>query len=173
MQVTARLNNLKIAPRKVRLVAHVIKGMSADAALIELSKQVKRSSEPMSKLLRSAIANAEHNFGIDPSNLFVRSVLVGDGKRLKRWQPRAFGRANQILHRLSNVSLVVEERIEGLNRTEVRKAETKKAVEPKKAEGKAVLAADERKETKKDASVKQEMKERKNAVKRVYQRKSI
>lgn len=176
MQVTARLNNLKIAPRKVRLVAHVIKGMSADAALVELSKQVKRSSEPMSKLLRSAIANAEHNFGIDPSNLFVRSVLVGDGKRLKRWQPRAFGRANQILHRLSNVSLVVEERIEGLNRKEVRREEAKKATLPKKTketEGKAVLAADERKETKKDSSVKQEMKERKNAVKRVYQRKSI
>jgi large subunit ribosomal protein L22 len=170
MQVTARLNNLKIAPRKVRLVAHVIKGMSADAALIELSKQVKRSSEPMSKLLRSAIANAEHNFGIDPTNLFVRSALVGDGKRLKRWQPRAFGRANQILHRLSNVTLVVEERIEGLNRREVRQAEAKKAELPKKtkdAEGKTVLSADERKEAKKGASVKQEMKERKNAVKRV------
>jgi large subunit ribosomal protein L22 len=173
MQVTARLNSLKIAPRKVRLVAHVIKGMSADAALIELSKQVKRSSEPMSKLLRSAIANAEHNFGIDPSNLFVRSVLVGDGKRLKRWQPRAFGRANQILHRLSNVSLIVEERIEGLNRKEARKVEAKKAVEPKKMEGMPVLATDERKEAKKGASVKQEMKERKNTVKRVYQRKSI
>lgn len=180
MQVTARLNNLKIAPRKVRLVAHVIKGMSADTALIELSKQVKRSSEPMSKLLRSAIANAEHNFGIDPSNLFVSSVLVGDGKRLKRWQPRAFGRANQILHRLSNVTLVVEERIEGLNRREVGKADLKKTAGPKKTkdvkekEGKTTtLAADEAKEAKRGTSVKQEMKERKNAVKRVYQRKSI
>ncbi|HWQ60313.1 MAG TPA: 50S ribosomal protein L22 [Candidatus Fimivivens sp.] len=175
MQVTARLNNLKIAPRKVRLVAHVIKGMSADAALIELSKQVKRSSEPMSVLLRSAIANAEHNFGLDPSNLFVSSVLVGDGKRLKRWQPRAFGRANQILHRLSNVTLTVEERIEGLNRREAKKTAEKKT-EPKAAKGKetkTVLPAEEKKELKKDASVKQEMKERKNAVKRVYQRKSI
>ena len=132
MQVSAKLNNLKIAPRKVRLVAHVIKGMSADAALTELSKQVKRSSEPMSKLLRSAIANAEHNFGLDSSNLFVSSVLVGDGKRLKRWQPRAFGRANQILHRLSNITLVVEERIEGLNRKETRTTEVvaKKKAEP-------------------------------------------
>lgn len=176
MQVTARLNNLKIAPRKVRLVAHVIKGMSADAALIELSKQVKRSSEPMSVLLRSAIANAEHNFGLDPSNLFVSSVLVGDGKRLKRWQPRAFGRANQILHRLSNVTLTVEERIEGLNRRDAKKASEKKVEEPKAAkvkDAKAALPAEEKKELKKDASVKQEMKERKNAVKRVYQRKSI
>jgi len=176
MQVTARLNNLKIAPRKVRLVAHVIKGMSADAALIELSKQVKRSSEPMSKLLRSAIANAEHNFGLDQANLFVSSVLVGDGKRLKRWQPRAFGRANQILHRLSNVTLVVEERVEGLNRREVKKAPVaaKKAAEPKEAkEAKAAISTDEKKEAKKDVAVKKEMKERKNVVKRVYQRKSI
>jgi large subunit ribosomal protein L22 len=173
MQVSAKLNNLKIAPRKVRLVAHVIKGMSADAALTELSKQVKRSSEPMSKLLRSAIANAEHNFGLDSSNLFVSSVLVGDGKRLKRWQPRAFGRANQILHRLSNITLVVEERIEGLNRKETRTTEVvaKKKAEPK--EVKATSVKDEKKETKKDVAVKQEMKERKNAVKRVYQRKSI
>jgi len=176
MQVSAKLNNLKIAPRKVRLVAHVIKGMSADAALTELSKQVKRSSEPMSKLLRSAIANAEHNFGLDATNLFVSSVLVGDGKRLKRWQPRAFGRANQILHRLSNITLVVEERIEGLNRHEVKKAEVvvKKAAEPKETrEAKVIPSKDEKKETKKDVSVKQEMKERKNVVKRVYQRKSI
>lgn len=176
MQVTARLNNLKIAPRKVRLVAHVIKGMSADAALIELSKQVKRSSEPMSKLLRSAIANAEHNFGLDQANLFVSSVLVGDGKRLKRWQPRAFGRANQILHRLSNVTLVVEERVEGLNRREVKKTPVaaKKAAEPKETkEAKAAISTDEKKEMKKDAAVKKEMKERKNVVKRVYQRKSI
>ena len=173
MQVSAKLNNLKIAPRKVRLVAHVIKGMSADAALTELSKQVKRSSEPMSKLLRSAIANAEHNFGLDSSNLFVSSVLVGDGKRLKRWQPRAFGRANQILHRLSNITLVVEERIEGLNLKETRTTEVvaKKKAEPK--EVKATSVKDEKKETKKDVAVKQEMKERKNAVKRVYQRKSI
>ncbi len=173
MQVSAKLNNLKIAPRKVRLVAHVIKGMSADTALTELSKQVKRSSEPMSKLLRSAIANAEHNFGLDSSNLFVSSVLVGDGKRLKRWQPRAFGRANQILHRLSNITLVVEERIEGLNRKETRTTEVvaKKKAEPK--EVKATSVKDEKKETKKDVAVKQEMKERKNAVKRVYQRKSI
>ena len=183
MQVTARLNNLKFAPRKVRLVAHVIKGMSADAALTELSKQVKRSSEPMSKLLRSAIANAEHNFGLDPANLFVLSALVGDGKRLKRWQPRAFGRANQILHRLSNVTLTVEERIEGLNRREVKKPSitAKKATEPKEPkeakEPKTAVSSEEKKdvkkEVKKDVSVKQEMKERKNVVKRVYQRKSI
>ncbi len=178
MQVTARLNKLKISPRKVRLVAHVITGMTVDAALIELSKQVKRSSEPMDKLLRSAVANAEHNHGLDTANLFVRSVLVGDGQRLKRWQPRAFGRAGQILHRLSNVTLIVEERIEGLNRREVKKASVaaRPVAEPKAAKKSVeenLLEKDEKKEAKKGVSVKQEMKERKNAVKRVYQRKSF
>ncbi|MBP9751539.1 MAG: 50S ribosomal protein L22 [Candidatus Moranbacteria bacterium] len=180
MQVVAHLNNLKIAPRKVRLVAHSIAGMSADEALTELGKQVKRSSDPMEKLLRSAIANAEHNFGLDPSNLFVLSVTVGDGARLKRWQPRAFGRANPILRRLSKVTLTLEETIEGLNRKDPMKYEAPKteSVEPiesekKTTEGNTLLAAEEKKEAKKDVSVKQEMKERKNAVKRVYQRKSF
>jgi large subunit ribosomal protein L22 len=154
--------------------------MTADEALIELGKQVKRSSEPIEKLLRSAIANAEHNFGLDPSNLYVFTVTVGDGTRLKRWQPRAFGRANPMLRRLSNITLTLEETIEGLNRKDPAKREIAKteSVEPtesdeKMKEGNTLLAAEENKEAKKDVSVKQEMKDRKNAVKRVYQRKSF
>lgn len=179
MQVVAKLNNLKIAPRKVRLVSDVISGMPVNDALIELSKQVKRSSEPMEKLLKSAIANAEHNFGLDPGNLYVLSAVVGEGQRLKRWQPRAFGRANPIIRRLSKVTLVLEETVEGLNRKERKRPEpVTESVEPKegkekKLEGKTLLEADEKKEAKKEVAVKQEMKERKNVVKRVYQRKSF
>lgn len=176
MQVIARLNNLKIAPRKVRLVTHSISGMPVNDALVELSKQVKRSSEPIEKLLRSAIANAENNFGLDPDNLFVQSVLVGDGQRLKRWQPRAFGRANPIIRRLSKITITLEESIEGLNRKERKLDGAKDATEEtsgKPREKDSLLAADERKEVKKEVSVKQEMKDRKNAVKRVYQRKSF
>lgn len=180
MQVIAHLNNLKIAPRKVRLVTHSISGLPVDEALTELGKQVKRSSDPIEKLLRSAIANAEHNFGLDPSNLYVLAVTVGDGARLKRWQPRAFGRANPILRRLSKVTITLEETIEGLNRKDPVKREVAKteSVEPtgsdeKPSEGNTLLAAEEKKEAKKEISVKQEMKDRKNAVKRVYQRKSF
>lgn len=179
MQVVAKLNNLKIAPRKVRLVSDVISGMPVNDALIELSKQVKRSSEPMEKLLRSAIANAEHNFGLDPGNLYVFSSVVGEGQRLKRWQPRAFGRANPIIRRLSKVTLVLEETVEGLNRKERKRPEpVTESVEPKegkekKSEGNTLLEADEKKEAKREVAVKQEMKERKNVVKRVYQRKSF
>ena len=179
MQVVAKLNNLKIAPRKVRLVSNVISGMPVNDALIELGKQVKRSSEPVEKLLRSAIANAEHNFGLDPGNLYVLSAVVGEGQRLKRWMPRAFGRANPIMRRLSKVTLVLEETVEGLNRKErkrplpVTESVAPKESEEKKSEGNTLLAAEEKKEAKKDVAVKQEMKERKNVVKRVYQRKSF
>ncbi|NTW14052.1 MAG: 50S ribosomal protein L22 [Candidatus Moranbacteria bacterium] len=176
MQVTARLNNLQVAPRKVRLVAKSIVGMSASAAMTELSKQVKRSSEPMSKLLGSAVANAEHNFGLDPTNLFVLSVVVGDGARLKRWKPRAFGRAAEILRRQSNIILVLEEEVEGLNRREVKKI----APEAKKTEGEEAseevpaVAVEEKKAQKKAVAVKPEAKKRQNTVKRTtYQRKSI
>jgi large subunit ribosomal protein L22 len=65
MKVHASLKNLRIAPRKVRLVSHTIVGLSANAALISLSKQLKRSSDPMLDLLKSAIANAKNNFGLD------------------------------------------------------------------------------------------------------------
>lgn len=177
MQVTARLKNLQVTPRKARLVANSIVGMSVTAADTELSKQVKKTASPMRKLLSSAVANAEHNYGIDRDNLTIASVVVGDGMRLKRWRPRAFGRAARILRRFSHVTLIVEEVVEGLNRREVQKTEKPEA---KAAEAEAngpkeasLLAADEKKEVKKETSLKAEAKNRKNTVKRTYQRKSF
>ena len=70
----------------------------------------------MEKLLNSALANAENNFGLDKENMFVSSILVGEGARLKRWLPRAQGRATLILKRTSHIKLEIEERVEGKNR---------------------------------------------------------
>ncbi len=184
MQVVAKLNNLKIAPRKVRLVSNVISGMQVKDALIELSTQVKRSSEPMEKLLRSAIANAEHNFGLDPSNLYISSSIVGEGQRLKRWQPRAFGRANPIMRRLSKITLILEETVPGLNRKERKGSDgvpTSVAPMPVKIEepgaSRTLLEGEEVKEAKKGVIAKQEGKQGgpkgAKVVKRVYQRKSF
>jgi large subunit ribosomal protein L22 len=116
MQVKASLNNLRTSPRKVRLVADSIVGMNTSAALVQLGHTVKKTSTPMGKLLDSALANAENNFGLDRDNLFIKSVLVGEGTKLKRWLPRAQGRATLILKRTSMIDLVLEERIEGKNR---------------------------------------------------------
>ncbi|MDD2767033.1 MAG: 50S ribosomal protein L22 [Candidatus Moranbacteria bacterium] len=118
MKVQATLTNLRIAPRKVRLVTHALVGIDANEALIQLSKLVKKSSEPIATLLKSAIANATHNNGLDAQNLYIFEIRVGDGLRLKRWLPRAFGRATPLLHRGSNVTIILEEKIEGKNRTE-------------------------------------------------------
>src|SRR5512133_1903706 len=118
MKVQATLTNLRIAPRKVRLVTHSIIGVDAREALLQLSKQVKKSSQPIYDLLKSAMANATNNNGLDESNLYVLEIRVGDGLRLKRWLPRAFGRATPLLHRGSNVTVILEEKIEGKNRVE-------------------------------------------------------
>jgi large subunit ribosomal protein L22 len=108
MKVEASLNNLRIAPRKVRLVAHSIVGLPVQVALAVLAKQVKRSSAPMETLLKSAIANATHNFDLDQATLVIRSVSVGDGLRLKRFMPKAFGQATQILKRSSKIRIILE-----------------------------------------------------------------
>lgn len=110
MRVEATLNNLRIAPRKVRLVTHSIVGLPVAAALVQLRRQVKRSSQPIMVLLRSAIANAKNNFQLAEDALFVKEVRVGDGIRLKRFTPKAFGQATPILRRTSKIQIILDER---------------------------------------------------------------
>ena len=116
MKVIASLNNLRTSPRKVRLVTNSIVGMNASAALVQLQHVVKKTSEPVEKLLNSALANAENNFGLDKDNMFVSSILVGEGAKLKRWLPRAQGRATLLLKRTSHIKLELEEKVEGKNK---------------------------------------------------------
>lgn len=131
MKVIASLNNLRTSPRKVRLVTDSIVGMNASAALVQLQHLVKKTSEPVAKLLSSALANAENNFGLDKDNMYVSSILVGEGARMKRWLPRAQGRATLILKRTSHIKLELDERVEGKNR------KTKAELEKAKAEREA------------------------------------
>lgn len=109
MQVTARLNNLRIAPRKVRLVAHSIVGLPVRTALMRLKQEVQRSADPMRVLLESAIANATNNFKLDRESLYVREVRVLDGLRLKRFTPKAFGSATPILKRSSKIHMILDQ----------------------------------------------------------------
>jgi large subunit ribosomal protein L22 len=90
--------------------------MDAEKAIIQLEHTVKRTSEPLRKLIKSAIANAENNFGLDRDNLYVFDIQVGEGTKLKRWLPRAYGRASQLIKRSSHIFLTLEEREEGKNR---------------------------------------------------------
>lgn len=109
MTFTAKLNNYRQSPRKVRLVANVIKGKPVVAALNLIKATVKAASAPLEKLLRSALANAKQR-GVNEDILFVKSISVDGGAVMKRMMPRARGSAYQILKRTSRVSLVLEEK---------------------------------------------------------------
>ena len=107
-QVKVQLNYLRIAPRKVRLVANLLKGMEATHALMQLKFLQKRSSMPIAKLLQSAIAGARNNFELKIEDLYIKEIIVNPGPVLKRFRPRAMGRAAKIRKRTSHVSLLLE-----------------------------------------------------------------
>jgi large subunit ribosomal protein L22 len=110
MQVKASLKNLRMSPRKVRLVTDLIRGMDVSEARTQLRFLNKKASEPIAKLLDSAIANAKNNFSIERDNLYIASIAVNPGSVLKRWTPRAFGRTSPIMKRTSHILLVLEEK---------------------------------------------------------------
>lgn len=174
MKVHATLNNLRISPRKVRLVTHALIGVDAKEAVLQLDKQVKRTALPLQKLLESTLSNAIHNFGLDEANLYISEIRVGDGLKLKRWLPRAFGRATPLIRRGSNVTLFLEEKVEGKNRKTVKK-KVEKVVLPD------TEIADEEKEEKisqggRPVIEKKEVSHKgmqKGVAKKVFQRKAI
>ena len=106
----ASLRSLRVAPQKVRLVADLIRGKQVEEALNILLFTSKRSAKPLEKLLRSAVANADQTGGVDVDHLYVGTVLVDGGPTLKRFRPRAMGRAAPILKRTSHVTIGLEQR---------------------------------------------------------------
>ena len=109
-EAKAYLRYVRIAPRKVQIVCDLIRGKDAGTAMAVLMQTPKAASEPLMKLLKSAVANAENNFGMDPSKLVVSEVFATPGPILKRMMPRAQGRAYRINKRTSHVTLVVTEK---------------------------------------------------------------
>jgi large subunit ribosomal protein L22 len=109
MGTTAKLSQAHITPQKARLVADQVRGLPVDRALNILAFSNKKAAALIKKVLESAIANAEHNDGADVDELRVKTILVDEGPIMKRWMPRARGRANQIFKRTSHVTVVVEE----------------------------------------------------------------
>ncbi len=98
-----------MSPRKVRLVIDAIRGRSVDEAEHRLMYIQKDAVLPVLKLLKSAIANAENNFQIKKETLFIKKAFVDMGPSLKRWKPRAFGRAAPILKKSSHVTIILDE----------------------------------------------------------------
>ncbi|MBI4054436.1 MAG: 50S ribosomal protein L22 [Candidatus Doudnabacteria bacterium] len=106
-QVTARLGDLHISPRKVRLVTDLIKKKSVASAQTTLRFVSKKAARPILKLLNSAVANAAHNFGMNVDSLFVKDIFVNTGQVFRRFMPRAQGRAFPIKKRTSIVELTL------------------------------------------------------------------
>ena len=107
MEVTATLKHASLSPQKVRLVARALKGLSVGEAIEKLKFIQKKASLIIKKLLESAIANAEHNHGIDIDTLFVHGILVDEAPVFKRFKARAKGRGNRIIKRRCHIKITV------------------------------------------------------------------
>ena len=110
MEAKAHLKYARISPRKVKIVLDLIRGKDVGVAMAILQNTPKSASEYLIKLLGSAVANAENNFGMDASNLYVSECFVCPCPTLKRIMARAKGSADRILKRTSHVTIVVKER---------------------------------------------------------------
>lgn len=110
MEAKAKATFERIAPRKVQIVLDLIRNKDAEEAMAILKYTPKAACEPLAKLLKSAIANAEHNYDMDVSRLYVAECSVSQGPTLKRIRPRAHGRAFRINKKTSHINLVLKER---------------------------------------------------------------
>uniref|UniRef100_A0A832GL17 Large ribosomal subunit protein uL22 n=1 Tax=Caldimicrobium thiodismutans TaxID=1653476 RepID=A0A832GL17_9BACT len=110
MRARATAKYILISPYKARLVIDLIRGKSVGEALNILDTTPKKASRLIKKVLLSAVANAENNYGMDVDRLVVSKAIVNEGPRLKRIWPRAWGRASRIMKRMSHITIEVEEK---------------------------------------------------------------
>ena len=108
-EALAQLKNARISAQKARLVANMIRGLPVEKALDQLTFSTKKAADLVKKLLRSAIANAEHNHGLDIDALVIRKIYVDEAATLKRFMARAKGRGNRILKQNCHITIVVTE----------------------------------------------------------------
>lgn len=109
MKVKAHAKYIRQSPYKVRRVLDLVRGLPADEAATVLEFSDYRAAHPVLKVLNSAVANAEHNHGFDRDDLFVAEAYADEGPTLKRWRPRARGRATRIRKRTSHITIIVSE----------------------------------------------------------------
>ena len=169
-QVKAKLNNLRISPRKVRAVANLVKRKNVIDALNQLEHFVRKPVGPLKKLLNSAIANAENNFSMIRENLYIKNLTVDEGTKLKRFRAKGFGRAAVIQKKTSHISIVLDERTPGLRRE-------KSAVKSKKRDVIESSKEEMGEAESKKPEVKREIGNKKSLLgnfgKRLFQRKAI
>ena len=109
VEVIAKLRSARVSSQKVRLVANQIRGKQVEEALDILTFDLQKSAHIVKKILESAIANAEHNKGLDIDTLYVSKIMVDESFTIKRIRPRARGRADRYFRRSCNIALTLEE----------------------------------------------------------------
>lgn len=107
MDVKASLRHLRMAPRKVRLIVDLVRGLPVAEAELRLKFNQRAAARPVLKLLNSAVANAEHNFKLNKADLRIKTITADGGPTLKRMMPRAMGRGTTIRKRMTHVNLVL------------------------------------------------------------------
>jgi large subunit ribosomal protein L22 len=110
VEVRAVEKNIRMSAQKVRLVLDVVRGKPVTAAVDILRFLPHKAARPVLKAVKSAAANAENNFNMDPDELVITATFADEGLTMKRWRPRARGRVNQILKRSSHITVVVAEK---------------------------------------------------------------
>jgi len=109
METKAVAKYIRISPQKTRLVADVVRGMDVETALTTLRFMPKKAARILRKVIESAVANADQMETIDVDSLYVKSIQINGGPSLKRFRPRAMGRATRIIKRTSHITVVVDE----------------------------------------------------------------
>lgn len=159
MEVKASLKHLRMSARKIRLVIDVIRKMPVETAIDQLKFNNKQASLPVIKLIRSAIANAVNTYSLEKDNLYIKTIKADEGVTLKRWMPKAHGRATAIRKRGCHVDLVLGEIKESAKKEKkvakteepvkleklVKEAETTAAKTVAKSAGKKVVAPEKAK----------------------------
>lgn len=112
MKVRAQAKYIRLSPYKVRRVLDLVRGLPVEQAEQVLSLTPRRAAEPVSKVLKSAVSNAEHNHALEADELVVAEAYADEGPTLKRFRPRARGRATRIRKRTSHITIVVSDRRE-------------------------------------------------------------
>src|SRR3989344_276834 len=172
-EITAMLNYLRMSPKKVRLVTNFLPGNEVEKALNYLRFVNKAAVRPLVKLINSAVANAEHNFGFMVKDLFIKTIIVNDGPFLKRWQPKAYGRAGMIRKRSSHIKLILGVSPGAKKKTV--KQETEQMTKNQAAVAEKEVKPEEKKTEKPKTFQKgrdQSFKERKGFLKKFFQRKT-
>ena len=110
MESRASAQYVRMSPRKVRIVCDIIRGKDTKQAIAILDATPRAAAEVIRKVLKSAVANAENNFGMNPDNLYISQIYADAGMIIKRYQPRAKGRGYRINKRTSHITVVVKDK---------------------------------------------------------------